>query len=276
MAATGRVGGARLGMEPRRRRTIGGAAGSGRGAPRLRTPPEAAAPYRRAPSVARPATPICAARRTFFERQHRLPLAAAVRFTPSSPTTSRRAASSSRARLPRWRAAAAQLVWHADRRGGGQSAHRVRLDGRFEVRSARPTPLRPATVHCSGATVGRNAWQPIDHGTRAHFFADVGGLYDGFDALVCSRLRLPQLVQQGAISRWRGCARRRTRYAQAPGSTSTTRCARVVRWRRAARKARRACRLQGRCSATRRSGRAMGGNAHGTASSTIPRLSLAC
>ena len=58
-------------------------------------------------------------------------------------------------------------------------------DGRFEVRSGEADAIETAqTVHCSGATVGGSAWQPIDHASQraSSFAADVGGLYDGFDA----------------------------------------------------------------------------------------------
>ena len=59
-------------------------------------------------------------------------------------------------------------------------------DGRFEVRSGEADALEAAsTVHCSGATGPATEWQRTDHASlrtpsRA---ADVGALYDGFDAL---------------------------------------------------------------------------------------------
>jgi hypothetical protein len=58
--------------------------------------------------------------------------------------------------------------------------------GRFEVRSGEADAVEMATVHCSGATAGdKNASQRVDCASlrapsRA---ADVGALYDGFDAV---------------------------------------------------------------------------------------------
>ena len=58
-------------------------------------------------------------------------------------------------------------------------------DGRFEVRSGEAYAIETAqTVHCSGATAGGNAWQRTDHASQRapSFAAEVGGVYDGFDA----------------------------------------------------------------------------------------------
>ncbi|MDC0525474.1 polyketide synthase dehydratase domain-containing protein [bacterium] len=56
-------------------------------------------------------------------------------------------------------------------------------DGRFEVRSSTAGNFEDATVHCSGATAGGNAWQRIDHASlRAPSHAtNVETLYDGSD-----------------------------------------------------------------------------------------------
>jgi hypothetical protein len=90
-------------------------------------------------------------------------------------------------------------------------------DGRFEVRSGETDAIETApTVHCSGATVGGDAWQPIDHASlrapsRA---ADVEALYNSFDAIGLQYgPGYHTLVQawggvSNALSRLRACATR--------------------------------------------------------------------
>ena len=62
-------------------------------------------------------------------------------------------------------------------------------DGHFEVRTRTGSgTLEDATVHCSGATAAAAAkgWQGVAHAllrTRSVAAADVGALYDGFDAV---------------------------------------------------------------------------------------------
>jgi acyl transferase domain-containing protein len=58
-------------------------------------------------------------------------------------------------------------------------------NGRFEVRTSETEAFQGATAHCSGATATDAVWQRVDHAllhtlSRA---ADVGALYDGFDAV---------------------------------------------------------------------------------------------
>jgi NADPH:quinone reductase-like Zn-dependent oxidoreductase/3-oxoacyl-(acyl-carrier-protein) synthase len=57
--------------------------------------------------------------------------------------------------------------------------------GRFEVCSREAGAVDAVTVHCSGATSGATAWGRIEHASlRApSIAADVGALYDGFDAV---------------------------------------------------------------------------------------------
>ena len=57
--------------------------------------------------------------------------------------------------------------------------------GRFEVCSREAGAVDAVTVHCSGATSGATAWGRIEHASlRApSVAADVGALYDGFDAV---------------------------------------------------------------------------------------------
>jgi acyl transferase domain-containing protein len=60
-------------------------------------------------------------------------------------------------------------------------------DGRFEVRTSEADTLEGGSVHCSGATMSTdNIWH-IDHallrGGACNQTVDVGGLYNGFDAV---------------------------------------------------------------------------------------------
>jgi acyl transferase domain-containing protein len=58
-------------------------------------------------------------------------------------------------------------------------------NGRFEVRTSDSAAFDDATVHCSGATAADAGWQRVDHSSRRTLSraADVGALYDGFDAV---------------------------------------------------------------------------------------------
>ena len=59
-------------------------------------------------------------------------------------------------------------------------------NGRFEVRSGQESDtVTDLTVHCSGAAASDKVWQRTDHASlrTAPRAADVGALYDGFDAL---------------------------------------------------------------------------------------------
>jgi hypothetical protein len=58
-------------------------------------------------------------------------------------------------------------------------------NGRLEVRTSQTEAFEDATVHCSGATAEDTVWQRVEHAsvrTLTHA-ADVGALYDGFDAV---------------------------------------------------------------------------------------------
>jgi hypothetical protein len=58
-------------------------------------------------------------------------------------------------------------------------------NGRFEVRTSETEAFEDATVHCSGATGAGTVWQRVDHASLRTLsrVADVGALYDGFDAV---------------------------------------------------------------------------------------------
>ena len=59
-------------------------------------------------------------------------------------------------------------------------------NARFEVRTSETETFRDATVHCSGSTATDTiVWQRVEHASLRTLSraADVGALYDGFDAV---------------------------------------------------------------------------------------------
>jgi acyl transferase domain-containing protein len=58
-------------------------------------------------------------------------------------------------------------------------------NGRFEMRTSETEAVDDATVHCSGATASDTVWQHVEHASVRSLSraADVGALYDGFDAV---------------------------------------------------------------------------------------------
>jgi acyl transferase domain-containing protein len=58
-------------------------------------------------------------------------------------------------------------------------------NARFEVRASEIEAFEDATVHCSGATSTDTVWQHVEHASLRTLSraADVGALYDGFDAV---------------------------------------------------------------------------------------------